>query len=488
MVIGETEKPDHVRVLENIRLPVRLGADAFTLGRLSEATIQKAVEAFLFFRKAADAMGVSAIRAVATSAMRESANSDILIDRILRATGIEIEIISGEEEAELIHLAVSHAVDLGEKRAVLIDIGGGSVEVTISEDGQILSTESYNMGTVRLLNKLDQQNDTVSARRPFHLLVREYAEAARRRIERDIGSRKIHLCIGTGGNVEELGRLRSKLFERSDKAISLGELQDLIEKLSKLTVEQRIRKYELRPDRADVILPAAIVLQIIAREARVHQILIPKVGLKDGVLHQMARIMGGQKFLDRKQVWQSALGMGEKYQYDARHAHLTARLAAQLFDQTLPLHNLNDEERLLLEVASLLHDIGHFISTIDHEKHSYYVLKAHRLIGLNDRQQAIVANLAYYHRKHTPSLDEEHFRILSPKDRLTVLRLEALLRLADSMDVSHTGRVHSVSMQHTAQGWRLSLHGEGDFMLERWALQKRKALFEEVYGVKLEIR
>jgi exopolyphosphatase/guanosine-5'-triphosphate,3'-diphosphate pyrophosphatase len=493
MIVGETDDAWHVKPLENVRLPVRLGQDAFTNAHLQETTIQRAVEAFLFFRKVADDLSVSKVRAVGTSAMRESKNSDILRDRILRAAGIDVEIISGEEEARLIHLAIIHAVKLDGKRAILVDIGGGSVEVTIAEDGGILSTESYNMGTVRLLSKLENKKKSTfpfpPAQPPFDLLVREYAEAARQRIDREIGRKKVNLCIGTGGNVEEMGRLRQKLFKQpSDKLISMGELQALIEKLSEMSVKERIRKLGLRPDRADVILPAAIVLQTIAREAKVQQVTIPNVGLKDGILLQLAKELEfGRDSLDTKQVWQSATRLGEKYQYDSVHANLTAKLAAQIFDQSLSLHNLGKDERFLLEVGALLHDIGHFISTIEHDKHGYYLLKANRLIGLNERQQEIIANLVRYHRRPFPSVEDGNFRALESKDRLTVLRLAALLRLVDGMDVSHTGRVRKITLVEKKKTWVIGLQGRGDFMLERWALNKRKALFEEVFGVKLEV-
>ncbi len=143
---------------------------------------------------------------------------------------------------------------------MLIDIGGGSVEVTISENQNMISTESYNMGTVRLLQKLDGGGDPAfslpGSRRPFSLLVREYAEAARRRIDRELGNARVNVCVGTGGTVEELGRLRQKVFkQQNEKLITLSELQDLIEELSGMSVKERIRKFKLRPDRADVILP-----------------------------------------------------------------------------------------------------------------------------------------------------------------------------------------------------------------------------------------
>ena len=486
IMVGRIVYDGKVEVIENLRLPVRLGQDAFTTGLVSEETAQQAVDAFTRFRKTLDDHKVDKVRAVATSALRETANSDLLIDRIARSTGIEIEIISGEEEARLIHLAVAQSVNLNKKHALLIDIGGGSVEVTLSQNGNILSTESYNMGTVRLLKKLGGEKKSAM---PFHKLVREYAEAARHRIDRELGSKKIEICIGTGGNIEEMGNLRQKLFKRdSDRAITLEELDKLVETLSRMKVEERMRRFKLKPDRADVILPASIVLQMIAHEAKIKEVIIPNVGLKDGVLWDMAyTLQKNPRVSPREQVWTSALRLGEKYQFDAEHAKLVARHAASLFDQSHTLHNLDEESKLLLEVAALLHDIGHFINTIDHNKHGYYIVKASPLIGLSEARQNIIANIIQYHRKSTPSFQDDNFRNLPAKDRIVVTELSALIRLADALDVSHTGRVKNIRLEEQKNTWKLKLQGEGDLMLEKWTLEKRQRLFQDVFAVKLEI-
>jgi len=486
MVVGRIVYDGKVEVVENLRLPVRLGQDAFTTGIISEETSQQTVDAFARFRKIADNHKVEKIRAIATSAMREAENSGLLIDRIVRSTGIEIETISGEEEARLIHLAALQAVNLKNKYALLIDIGGGSVEVTLSQNGKILSTESYNMGTVRLLKKLDGGKN---AAMPFHKLAREYAESARHRIDRELGSKKIDLCIGTGGNIEEMGRLREKLFKGdSSRLITLEELDNLVETLSRMRVEERIRKFKLKPDRADVILPASIVLQMIAHAAKISEVTIPNVGLKDGLLWDMAYdLQENTRISPREQVWTSALRLGKKYQFDQDHAKMVAHLAGRLFDQSRNLHDLGDEDKLLLELAALLHDIGHFINTIDHDKHGYYILKANPLIGLAENRQELVANIIQYHRKSTPSWQNEGFRNLTPRDRIVVTKLSALLRLADSLDVSHTGSVKDVQLERQKGDWQLSLQGKGDLMLERWTLEKRQKLFQDVFGVKLKV-
>lgn len=486
MVVGEVDASWQVNILESVRLPVRLGQDVFSKGYLEEKTIQQTEEAFLHFKHLVERFDVHRLRAVATSAAREAANSDLLIDRIVRTSGIEIDIISGDEEARLIHKAVAHALDLDHKRTLLIDIGGGSIEVTISTGRNIVSTDSYNLGTVRLLEKLNNKD---YSKHTFGKLVREFAEAARYRIERDISGDKIQICAGTGGNVEEIGRLRQKLFKgENDHFVTLDELEELIERLNDMSYEERIHKLKLRPDRADVILPAAIVLHLIASTAGVKQIAIPNVGLKDGILLDLAEeISKSSRPKRREQVWESALHLGRKYQFDEKHSSLTAKLAAQLFEQSRPLHNLNGDNVLLLEIAALLHDIGHFINTVDHDKHGYYLLSVNHLIGFTQREQDIVANLVRYHRKQSPSVEDENFKSLPQQDRLVVIKLSTLLRLADSLDINHTGKVKDVDLKPTENGWCLHVSGESDRMLVKWALEKRKSLFREVFGVNLEI-
>jgi exopolyphosphatase/guanosine-5'-triphosphate,3'-diphosphate pyrophosphatase len=485
MAVARVTAPDQIEVIENVRAPVRLGSDTFTAGQISEPTMQAAVDAFIRFRKVVADFSVGPLRAVGTSALREARNSDVLVDRIARETGVAIEVISGEEEARLIHLAVGRALDLRDRCAILVDIGGGSVEVTLSEDDAIISSESYRMGTVRLLKKFDE---AASSRPSFTRLVRDYAEATRRRIDHEIDGKEVHICIGTGGNLEEMGELRKQLFKRdSARVITVRELADLIEVLEGMTVQERITELGLRPDRADVIVPACLVMHSIARMAAVKEIQIPGVGLKDGILWDLVSQQESPRLPHRDQVWSAAVRLGEKYQFDPGHGQLVSRLAAGIFDQTEGLHGLHADDRLVLEVAALLHDVGHFINAIDHDRHGHYILKNNFLFGLTERQQAVIANIVRYHRKTAPTLEHHHYSDLPPKDRLLVTKLAALLRLADGIDTSHTGRVRDVRIAKVKNRWSLVMDGEGDLALEKWTLKKRRTLFQDVFGVELLI-
>jgi exopolyphosphatase / guanosine-5'-triphosphate,3'-diphosphate pyrophosphatase len=483
MMVGEVDDSWKVKAIESIRIPIRLGQDVFTSGMIDKTSMQQTVNAFRRFQHVARDFGVYRLRAVATSAMREAGNGQLLANRIFRASDIKVDIIDGNEEARLIHKAVAHALDIKNKRTLLVDIGGGSVEVTLSNGSNIIFTDSYNMGAVRLLKNLDIKGHS---KRTFSQLVEEHAESACRRIAREIGDEKISICAGTGGNVVEIGRLRQKLFKaESDRFITLGELERLIDRLSHMRIEERSRTFKLRPDRADVILPAAIILHLIANQAGVKQIAIPNVGLMDGMLLDTAEELShAPRPQLREQVLESALHLGRKYQFEEEHALLASKLAAQLFLQSTSLHDLDESNLILLEVGALLHDIGHFINTIDHDKHGYYLLKANHLIGLSEREQNIVANLVRYHRGKATAINDEGFKSLLPKDRLTVLKLTALLRLADGMDVNHTSRIPHVTLKEGTKSWQLKL--SNDLTLEKWTIEKRKALFQSVFDVTLD--
>lgn len=486
LAIGNIDGDHRLTVVENIREPVRLGGDVFTQGSIAEETIERAVEAFGRFRQTIDLHGAKWTRAVATSATREASNRELFIDRVMQHSGIEIGVINADEEARLIHLGVSDTLNLKNKLAMLIDIGGGSAEITLADGGNILATESFRMGAVRLLQVLEEKKH---GEKHFNQLVREYVDATQRRIKREIGNQKIDMCAGTGGNIEALGDLRRELFGKDKNTVlSVDELDTLVKKLQGMTYEERIQELRLRPDRADVIVPAAIVLLKIVRLAHVDEIQIPNVGLKDGLLLDMVQeLYGEKKHAYRDQVMTAALQLGRKYHFDEQHGGITARFAAQLFDETRALHNLGPEMKLLLEVAALLHDIGNFITMTDHHKHTQYLLNASPVIGLTASQMAIVSNVARYHRKSFPKVEHDAYRVLSNKDRVVVSKLASLLRLADALDNEHASRVTDVSVEYKKPKFIVRLKGEGDLLLERWALAKKSSLFEETFSVKLVI-
>jgi len=485
MVISDVDRTLQPRLIHTLREPVRLGQEVFTQGVISEETIGRAVDAFRRFGELIRASGVTETKAVATSAVREAQNSEIFLDRVLQTSEIAIEAISPQEEARLIHLAVSKAVDFEDRTAMLVDIGGGSVEVTIAKQESIILAESYKMGSVRLLQILDEH--TLGEER-FNQMVVEYVDASHRRMKKAIGKEKIAMCIGTGGSIESMGLLRQQLYGKNSSArLPASELTQMVRDLEGMSTEERIGKLGLRPDRADVIVPAAIVLNAMVERARVPEVIIPGVGLKDGVLLDLATRVFEGPLLPEDQIISSAMRLGQKFGFDEKHAIATARFATEIFDKTRSLHNLGQENRLLLHVAALLHDIGYFLNASGHHKHAFYLLNASPLVGLTPDQAAIVANVARYHRKSFPKMQHDHYRLLSARDRVKVSKLAGILRLADALDYEHAGKVSEVEVVFDSRDVTLRPKGRGDLMLEKWALARKAALFESVLPAKIKV-
>ena len=367
------------------------------------------------------------------------------------------------------------------KLALLVDIGGGSVEITLAFDEQIVSTTSFALGAVRLMCVLKNSLDETS----FNQLVREYVGSMRKHLKKEIGSQKLDLCIGTGGNIESLGDLCKDLLGKdTDSIIGADELNALVKKLQSTSFEYRMREMGLRPDRADVIVPAAIVLQRIVRQAAVDKIMVPRVGVKEGLLLDMwTGFYDDKSSFHHKQVLTCARQMGRKYAFDEQHGETVARFAVKLFAATQNLHNLDRENCLLLETAAILHDIGHLIDISKHHKHTYYLL----IIDLSETQRAVVANIARYHRMAFPNPRHDGYAALSPRDRMITSKLAALLRIADAIDTEHEARVTDFSLEHTKSQCILRLEGKGDLLLEKWKIAKQAGLFEELFSVKLII-
>lgn len=285
MIVGEV-RDQRLHVVKKFRAPVRLGKDVFHDGEISEKVLKETEKAFERFAEINKKFKVEHCRAVATSAVREARNRQSLVGRILKQSRIQIEVIDGIEEARLIHAAVRREVDLNRRRLLLIDIGGGSVEVTFSEGGLMSATQSFPMGTVRLLQFLEKRK---LDEKGLRVIMGEFVTPLSRYIESHADTTGLELAVGTGGNLECMGRLKVQLLGRTPNTfVSLSELVLISRRLESLTVKERIEKLELRPDRADVIVPAVLLVKTILRQAGVEKILIPGVGLRDGLLWSVA--------------------------------------------------------------------------------------------------------------------------------------------------------------------------------------------------------
>jgi len=477
----EVSEDSTLRTLEQMRLPIRLGHGAFLTGSLAAAAVDAAVEALASFSRRIADLDVTSHRAVATSAVRESHNGSDFVERVRKSTGIAIEPITGAEEARLVHLAVVSRVALGKQRWLVADLGGGSVEVSVVDQEGIHRTESHGMGSVRLLEELAVTGDEPGR---FRRRLEEYTASLR---DSRILRAKVGGFIATGGNIESLAKLAGAPSDRQGVAsLAVSDLRVLIDRLAALPFSRRVTELGLREDRADVILPAAMVYERIAVLAGADTVLVPNVGVRDGVVLDLLAQQtsgGGRQYSQERAVITGALALGRRMHFDEAHGRHVARLAASLFDQLTAVHRLERSDRSLLVAAGLLHDIGGFIGLRRHHKHSHYIISESELAGLTRSEIDIVANTARYHRKTPPAPHHEAFMKLSEADRDRVTRLSAILRIADALDREHLQRVQRVSASVRGDALELSVHGRGELLLERWALQKKGQMFETVFGL-----
>jgi len=468
------------------RSPVRLGHGAYLSGRLEASAMDRAVEALAGFRRRMDELGIEHYRAVATSAVRESSNADAFVERVLDETGLRLETISGSEEARLVHLAVAAKIPLGSRTWLLVDLGGGSVEVSLVDQNGTYWSESHTMGSVRLLEELTEAGADPGR---FRRMLAEYISILK--VPAMSEGERVTGYIATGGNIETLAKLAGFADEIGVTHLPVDTLRVIIEQLARLSYRERVEQLGLREDRADVILPAALVYERLAYLCRADEILVPHVGIKEGVLFDLVdQLVLRRDHEDRQErrVLESALVVGRKYHVDEAHARQVANLSLKLFDQLRPLHGLGAADRRILQAAALLHDVGQFVSFQAHHKHSLYLISNTELPSFSRREMLLVANVARYHRKAHPADHHPAFAALADNEKVRVTRLASLLRLADALDREHLQRVADLTARVGSDELTLWLDGTAGLLLESWSLKKKANLFSKVFGRRVVLR
>lgn len=477
--------PSSFREIASLRAPVRLGSEVFVTGKLATASIGQACTALREFRQAMDAAKVDAYRATATSAVREASNGTTLVERARREAGIELEVIEGIEEARLIQLAVVRRLGLADRRALLVDVGGGSTELTYLDKGQSAWAISLPIGTVRLLETYLRGAKTVERAR--QKLLFEGVDRALVEALPTLRKMPFEIVVGTGGSVDTLVELCPLKGGHAGypRAVDVGAMKTLLGRLFGLTPEQRRDTFGLRPDRADTIVPAASIFLRVTESFKASAIIAPGVGLKEGILEELV-----DKYFDRwdkesevRAVSDACVRLGRRYGFDEEHGARVAGFALQLFDDLGQYHGFGERERLLLRAAALLHDIGDYVRYDGHHKHSYYLIQHSDIMGLTPDERAIVANVARYHRKSAPDPSHPNFRDLDKEARTKVRGLASILRIADALDREHLGKVKAVRAEVDGGKRRvvLNVSGDEDRELEEWTVRAKSELLRDVF-------
>jgi exopolyphosphatase/guanosine-5'-triphosphate,3'-diphosphate pyrophosphatase len=480
-----------IEPLLNERYTLRLGEGVFVRHRFSEETLQKSVKAFRHFREVMDEFGVTKYRAVATSASREAKNRRVLLKRIKQKTGIALEVIGALEESRLGRQAVMAALGPESPPRCVVDLGGGSLEINILRDHAIEQSAQLPVGTVRLMSTLN----IPGVIRPLQAeQVRRYVRAL---LESKLPSRPNlgeSIAVALGGNAETLSNVAPGPRLHGLPTLELSLLRERLPDILRRDVRERMKAYAVRRDRADVMAIAAITFVTIGRYLNLRCFAIPGVGLREGLLQEIAHDAFSRKEPHRynaesRQLIVGTRSFARRLEFDQAHAEHVRELSILLFDQLQAAHHLPAQSRVLLEAGALLHDIGHRVSHRGHHKHGEYLALNGDIPGLEGRDRAMVAALVRYHnRKSEPAGHHVSYSSLSSNDKRIARRLAGILRVAEALDHSHRQRVTNLhaSFQRGAVG--IQVDARGDAAEDLRDAGRSAELFEKEFHVRLYFR
>ena len=488
--VAAVDHPKHYRVLAQDRQPVRLGREVFQTGKLNPQAAEAALKVLAEFKTIADRYRVKAIRAVGTSAMREASDRRSLLKRA-RALGVPLEVLPEEEEARLISLGIMSGLRFHLPLGLFLDIGGGSVEMTVADPTNTFCLFSLPLGAVRLTEEFLTKDP------PPHREVKELREHVRDKVgsvARRIEKEKFTMAFGSGGTITALAETDTRA-SGDGKAGSLivlrrQRLKALLDLLMTRTAEERAHMISGDPKRADIIVAGGFVLFEIMSEIGLDYLFVSRRGLRDGLMvdllqRQYANSGAWHPDADRSESLEQVC---QKYSNDTRHSQHVSQLALNLFYQLQSMHKLPEKYAGILHAAAMLHDIGLMIAEPKHHKHSYYLIKSSGMKSFNKLDLELVANIARYHRKAHPSHKHLGFSQLSPTHQDVVRKLSSILRVADALDFRQEQRIESVSCVVKSKTLTISVASPANVKDEiEWATNKGR-LIQEVFNKELVIQ
>jgi exopolyphosphatase/guanosine-5'-triphosphate,3'-diphosphate pyrophosphatase len=488
MLIVRVREDLSFEVVDREKAMVRLGAGGLGGRALTPDAVAGALQALSKFRRLAESRHVDVILAAATSATREARNGGEFLARIERETGIRAQVITGADEARLIHQAAVYGVDAATGRSVVIDIGGGSVELTLGTAADIQLARSVKLGVIRLTERF-VRSDPLSAR-DERRITRHIVGEIDRHCEQ-IAAIGFDRVIGTSGTILSLGALAATMArgmppgELRNLRIAAKQVRRVRKMVTRMDLEGRLALPGLDPRRADLTPAGAVLLDTLLRRLGADDLILCDLALREGLVldyirRNRRRIARVDAIPDIRR--RSTLELAERFNVQTEHARHVVRLALALFDQTRGIHGLSEREREWLEYAALLHDVGAHISFVRHHRHSYYLIKNGDLRGFQPEEIEVMALVARYHRSGAPKRAHDEYAGLPAPLRRTVRVLASILRVAESLDRSHGQVITALELVDEGREVRLTVTTGGDAELEVWATGRHLRPFERMLG------
>ena len=486
MVLAELLPDAGYKVVDRFKDMTRLGDGTFVTKRLSDAGIARALNTLKTLVTLARNKGFDRMVAVATSAVREAQNGGGFVNVVLEQTGLAVRVISGIEEARLIFLGVQNSVALTDEPALVVDIGGGSVELMVGNRETMLHARSLKLGAIRLV---DQFLTKAPCPAPMLRALEQSVTGQLGAAVDMFGAKNFASVIATSGMAGNLAQIIQVKSTGRPPAqlnllkVALKDIRQIEAELARSSLKARLAIPGLDPKRVDTLLPAAVVLRRLLELTGHDEMTLCNKAIREGVIYDF--IAKNREGLDAERDIpdvrrRNVMGLVRRCQTPEGHALHVAGLARQLFDQTKRLHGFGEQERCWLEYAALLHDVGYLVNPRQHHKHAYYLIMNSDVGGFTTDEISIIANVARYHRRAMPALKHPEFVQLAPRVRRVVRILSALLRVADGLDRTHFSVVRTVNLK---VGKTISIEAvvTGDAEMELWAAKSRADLLEQVF-------
>jgi exopolyphosphatase/guanosine-5'-triphosphate,3'-diphosphate pyrophosphatase len=486
--------PNHsYTILTQQKQQIRLGEGEFEEDEILPEAIERLVTVCKKFTDLAGTFKTDEFVAVATSAMREATNQCEILHRLRLEAQLDVRVISGQEEARLIYLGVSSGIHLGDRQALFIDIGGGSTEIAIGGERNYHYLESFKIGAIRLSNLYLSGNVANPILPDQYKKIQHHVRDTIIHSIQKIRKQQPELGIGGSGTIMNLAEIAHKTLHQNgnsgESVLLYKDLCKVIDLLCSLPLDKRKKIPGMNPDRADIIIPGAAILDLFMKELSLDSITITGRGLQDGLLvDYLSRIDAFPLLGELSPRQRSVLQLGRSCGINEVHARTVTSLVLELFDSAKEqkLHAFGEWERSLLEYATFLHDIGSFISYTNHHAHSYYIIKNSELLGFDEKEITFMANIARFHRKKIPRRKDPEILDLDSQEREALKILSTFIRLGESLDRSHAALIQHVRFSHIdRESVHLEVIARGDCQLEIWGVEAEKRAFEKIFGKSL---
>jgi len=492
MAIAEIDPQGKIHELESVSQGVTLGKDTFTQRRIRKASIEDCVRVLKSYRRLLNEYGITKpdqMRIVATSAVREAMNRLAFLDRVFIATGMQVDPLDEAEVNRITYMGIQPLLQsspkLASSRSVVIEVGGGSTEVLVVRSGNVLFSHTYRLGSLRLLETLEKFDAPLTKQRAI----------MENQIQRVVAQIREHVpndspleMVAIGGDVRFAA---ANLIENFDKqslsTLPVEALNTFTRQVLRMSEDEIVQRFGMSFQDAETVAPALLCYLLLARSFEQTEISVADTNLRDGLLQDLAiRDIWTADF--RSQIIRSAIGLGRRFDFDEEHARHVATLCRKLFTDLQAEHQLEPRMELLLYLAALLHEIGLYINVRSNHKHAMYLIRNSELFGLSRKNVLLVALVARYHRRSSPLPTHEGYANLDRTDRVAVSKLAAILRLAIALDDSRSQRINDIQCRQENKRLILMSSGAEDVSLEQLALRQSGTLFEEVYGLAVQIR